>query len=120
MLSRKRLWILCVGFLLTVNVKAQPAKAFQYVSGPPIEKLRKTSGQFIQLQPFGKTDTLLTWVEHLDPVGDSPDYRAAAKADLVIWCYPERYPSDKHVFSDAEGRVYLQKGEKSLWAVATK
>ena len=50
-------------------------------------------------------DTLDVYVEHT--IAGRPDYRAAAGADRVLWCYPQRYGHEDHLFPDAEGRVYF-------------
>ena len=52
----------------------------------------------------GTGDTLRAWVEHASK-WDRPDYQSANKADIVIWCHPDRWPHENHVLPNAKGVI---------------
>lgn len=67
-----------------------------------------------------KLDTLNVWVQHLPENGSGrPNTQMVKRADIVVWCFPRRYPHEKHIFPDAKGLVCVFFGEKAV-TIATK
>jgi hypothetical protein len=36
-----------------------------------------------------------------------PDREASRLADVVVWCYPQKYPDERHPLPDAKGIVAI-------------
>ena len=91
--------LLCLGPLVGVG---QPARTFEVLEGSTHpDSLRQ--GTMLTLTEWRITgsDTLRVWAERTTPeVG--PSRKAAQEADLVVWCYPGRYPDQRHLFPTAD------------------
>ena len=94
--------------------------------GQPLPSLINHSGKghFIRAVPFKahglEADTLQIYVQGVVKGRVRPNRRKAAKADLVIWCFPSHYPHPNHVFPNAKGRVYVvENGDQITVATET-
>jgi len=95
--------------------------------GKPLRKLVNHSGKghFIRAVPFkahaSNPDTLQIYVQGVVKGQVRPNRKKAAKADLVIWCFPTRYPHPNHIFPEAEGRIYVNEDQnREVFIVATE
>jgi hypothetical protein len=100
---------------LLFTAPADGQRAFQYLGGPPIETLRNTPGTYVLMRDIRTRDTLLTWVQHVEPGARLPDSQSAKHADMVVWCHPDAHPHDRHVLPDAEGDIYFYARRDTVW-----
>lgn len=67
-----------------------------------IPKIREhNDGEYVSIRPVGRADTLSLWVQGVTQE-EGPDRDKADRADLVVWCFPDIYPSSKHALSSAD------------------
>lgn len=77
-------------------------------------------GTFVEAVPLDNpsTDTLKIWVQGVRLRKQPPNRDSAATADLVVWCFPQHYQSDKHIFPGAEGVVRFREQNGRLAVIA--
>lgn len=88
------------------------------VDGPAPERvptMLERGGAYVTVYHQNRADTLRAWVQHVTTTHRTPDYDRAEEADLVIWCYPDRYPHPNHVMPNAEGRLKIMRSGDQLW-----
>jgi len=85
--------------ILAVLFLALPA------AGQGVKSYTVVEGRGADLVLATDEDTLETYFEHLEK-SESPDWQAARGSDMVVWCYPNRHSHPRHIFPDAEGRIY--------------
>lgn len=114
--TRKTLSILLLSLLLAIPVSGQvPLKV---LDGPALDRvptMLERGGAYVTVYHQNRGDTLRAWVQHVTTTHVTPDYGRAEEADLVIWCYPGRYPHPNHVMPDAEGRLEIMRSGDQLW-----
>jgi len=82
--------------LLSNTLSAQPTvKSFKVVEGEGFGTYKLATGG----------DTLSAWIEHAS-LSDAPNRNRARRADMVVWCYPQRHSHPNHIFPEAEGKIY--------------
>lgn len=101
--ARKTLTILLLSLLLAIptSLFAQPTLTFEVLEGSTQADSLK-QGTMLKVTEWHITgsDTLSVWVERTT-VQSEPSYEKAARADRVVWCYPNRYPHDEHLFPNS-------------------
>jgi len=102
-------WIRFAAVLLLVLApalaSAQPARTFEVLTGSTNpDSLRAGTMLTVTEWRITDADTLRLWVERTTTSG-GPSHSRAQSADRVIWCYPEHYPDERHLFPGA--RVVL-------------
>lgn len=94
--------VLLFTFFLLGSSEAQSRKFEVVGEDVDIPELRAHSyGQYIQVRPVGRSDTLSLWVEGVTRER-GPSWARAFNADIVLWCYPEKYSIPTHVLPSAE------------------
>lgn len=71
-------------------------------------------GMYTRLYRPAHADTVWAWIEHVGPE-DPPNYDAAGHADIVIWCYPGRYPHENHALPEAKGQIRVIRDRSYIW-----
>jgi hypothetical protein len=91
--------------LLPVLASAQPARTFEVLGGSTHPD-SLSDGTMLTLTEWriSESDTLQVWAERTTR-RQPPSREKARAADRVVWCYPDQYPDDRHLFPDA--RVML-------------
>jgi len=102
--------ILALTLCLAITAPAQSVQ-LQKVAGPDLDRL-PTDGTYVRASLRG--DTLWVWMEHIE-ADEHPNYEAAAEADAVLWCFPQKHPHPRHLLPDAEGRVAAVINEETLF-----
>lgn len=89
------------------------ARYFKKVNAVHVQSRINHSGKgtFVDLVPKdhqAKQDTVRVWVQGVRWPDQPPNRDSSRAADMVIWCFPQRFESEKHVFPEAEGRVLFK------------
>jgi hypothetical protein len=94
-----------LSLLLPLLACGQPTRTFEVLRGPTAaDSLRAGTMLTVTEWRITNADTLRLWVERTT-TSAGPSRGRARSADRVIWCYPERYPDERHLFPGA--RVVL-------------
>jgi hypothetical protein len=108
--------VLCLGSTLPC-AQAQ-VQAYERVGGDYLDDVLREheKGLYLRVRPVGTRDTLWMWLQGSRETV-VPDYRSAEHAELVVWCFPDRHPHQRHAMPDAtkiavkgvysEGSAYL-------------
>lgn len=99
----------CAFFLILLcNCAVAQPKTFELLSGQ-IGNLRShTEGALLEVRPLGTVDTLSLWAQGVTKTS-GPDWEEAEEADLVVWCFPARYQSQKHILPDRRRIAIVKK-----------
>lgn len=114
-------WVVATFFFVLLSFAALPAQSqvtsLRQVGGPDVQQEGSADGTYIRATRSGaESDTLWVWIQHVTS-SHPPDWESASAADLVVWCHPDTYPSDKHILPNHHGRIAIvQQGER-LWIV---
>jgi hypothetical protein len=111
----KRTLIVALLFLAPAIASAQ-LMSFKKVAGPPISKLGSSSGDYFLSTFKSNGDTLLVWMQHVTK-GRRPNYNAARHADVVIWCYPNKWPVPNHVLPNIRGKIAVVRQNDVYWVI---
>lgn len=111
------MWIPVLGQERTEAVPK--AKYFSKAEDVQVERHIDHSGKgtFVNLTPIkqgGGSDTLRVWVQGVRWPNQPPNRDSARAADRVIWCYPQRFESSKHVLPGVEGRVLFKESSDTF------
>lgn len=101
--------LLILSVLLAVGTAdGQVLRSYEQLGGHFSAKvIRSDGGLYIPVRPVAQEDTLWMWIEEATPQ-KAPSREAARMADLVVWCYPERYSDKRHVMPEAERTFVVQ------------
>jgi hypothetical protein len=84
-----------------VLASAQPAQTFEVLAGSTHpDSLRAGTMLTLTKWRISGSDTLQVWAERTTRT-QSPSWGQAKGADRVVWCYPSKYPHDRHLFPGA-------------------
>ena len=81
---------------------ARGQRVYEQIGGHYLEDVVREhrNGIYLPVRPIGTRDTLLMWVQGVSR-SRGPDYEAARHADVVVWCYPSKYPDTRHPLPNA-------------------
>jgi len=86
--------------LFGTDAQSQKIKPFEYLSSVDVGR-----GEMIKaVAP--STDTVLIYVQHVGEKQSAAANFLVKKADSVVWCYPGRHPSEKHLFQNTTGLIF--------------
>jgi hypothetical protein len=87
--------------LLPDLASAQPARTFEVLGGSTHpDSLRAGTMLTLTEWRISGSDTLRVWAERTTR-RQPPSREKARAADRVVWCYPSRYPDERHLFPGA-------------------
>jgi len=83
------------------------------LAGGEVDEETIANGQYLPI--VQRQDTLLLWIESVTKE-DPPSREKARAADIVVWCYPDRYPDPRHPLPGAEIVVVRQSAGRLIFA----
>jgi hypothetical protein len=108
---------LLIALLVPVTAEGQVV-GLKQVAGPKITTTETEGGTYIRaVRPESVSDTIRVWVEHITPTS-APDYQSARKADLVVWCYPSKWPAPNHVLPNVSGKIAVVRQNDVYWVIS--
>jgi len=99
-------WWICFAAVLLVALaptlaSGQPARTFEVLGGSTAsDSLRAGTMLTLTEWRISGSDTLRVWAERTTR-RQPPSREKARAADRVVWCYPSRYPDERHLFPGA-------------------
>lgn len=126
-MTKSRIYKIIIVVLLTllgICAQANAQDTFGVENYPVTNVEVKENGVYATLLDQGnelppEPDTFRVWVQHVNDENLGPDWQRAREADKVLWCYPDKYRTPKHIFPHAEGKVYaawrLKDGKGIVW-----
>lgn len=103
----KTLVLIPLLFLLPFsNVRSQQIKTFTLLERVPVAE----QAAILEVESTHR-DTLRIYMQHVSPDPSDQalpdDNFLVEEADKVVWCYPQKYGSKKHLMPDVKGKIYV-------------
>jgi len=102
--------------LMAGTASAQMQGPYEQLGGQDVSTAlhNADSGVYLPLYDLAEQDTVWAWVEHVRE-GEKPDYDSAARADVVMWCYPQEHPYPTHVAPETSGKIFVRQRGSTIW-----